>query len=315
MDKLKLIFMGTPEFAVPSLETLLKSGHDVVAVVTAVDKPGGRGLRVKPSPVKRFAQLQLVPVLQPESLQDAAFLEELRRFAADLYVVVGFRILPDAVFTLPPLGTVNLHASLLPKYRGAAPINWAVINGDSESGLSTFFIEKKVDTGNIILQERHPIGPDQTAGELYCEMSTVGAGLLLRTVNLIAAGKAPCIQQQGESTRAPKLTREICEIQWQEPAKKIHNLIRGLSPHPCAFTYINGKLLKIYRSKLSQLADCTGSAGEVVRAVRKTGDIFVVCGDGTTISLKDVQIECKKRMLTGDFLLGNQIEAGTKLGV
>ncbi len=307
--------MGTPEFAVPSLERLLESEHSVAAVVTATDKPGGRGLKICESPVKRCARLHDLPITQPESLRDERFIETLRAHAVDLFVVVGFRILPEEIFTLPPLGTVNLHASLLPKYRGAAPINWAIINGESESGLTTFFIEKQVDTGNIILQTRLPIGPDQTAGELHDAMAPEGAELLLQTVNLIASGEAPREIQRGEPTRAPKLTRELCALQWQRSASDVHNLVRGLSPCPCAFTYLGGKLLKIYRTQLVQPSECSGAPGEVLRVAKKTGDIVVACSEGTALSLKEIQLECKKRMYADEFLSGCPIEVGTKLGV
>ena len=238
--------MGTPQFAVVSLNKLLAADKNVVAVVTASDKPAGRGLKLQASPVKKVALMAHLPVLQPDKLSDPDFIQKLSTFKADLFVVVAFRILPESVFTMPPKGTVNLHGSLLPKYRGAAPINWAIINGESETGVTTFFIRKEVDTGNIIATRAIPITANMTAGELHDFMAEVGADLLLETIRKIESATVKTTEQDETlSTKAPKIHREDCIINFNQSAQNVHNFIRGLSPYPAAYTYLKGKKIGV----------------------------------------------------------------------
>ena len=305
--------MGTPDFAVPSLERLIFGSHMVAAVVTAPDKPSGRGLKLRPSPVKRCAESHSLPIIQPAQLNDPEFILALQQYNADLYVVVGFRILPPEIFTLPPKGTINLHASLLPKFRGAAPINWAIINGETTTGVTTFFIDKKVDTGTIIGQKSVSIGPDETAGELHDKLAQDGALLMEETVNLIAENRANPQQQKGEVTRAPKIDKQLCEIQWEKSAQKVHNLIRGLSPYPGAFTYLENQILKIYRASVIRPHSQNRSPGEIVNVSAKNGEIDIATGDGI-VRLLEIQREGKKRMTAAEFLLGHSLMTGAVLG-
>lgn len=308
---MKILFMGTPEFAIPSLEKLIGSHHQVLAVVTGPDKPVGRGLKLSPTPVKKIAQRHGIPVLTPEKLSDELFITALRQIPADLYVVVAFRILPTAVFTIPSQGAINLHASLLPKYRGAAPINWAIINGENETGVTTFFIEQQVDAGNWILQRRVPIAPDETAGELHDRLSLIGADLLLETVDLIETGRAPRHPQQGEITRAPKITREICHIDWQKDSIAIYNLIRGLSPLPRAFTYYQDQELKICRAHVvSHDSICSGIPGQIIEIHKEA--ILVATGRGV-LAISELQPENKRRMSAAEYLRGHRMIIGDLL--
>ena len=241
----RIIFMGTPEFAVASLDALVSAGHNIVGVITAPDKPSGRGMKLNESAVKQYAKEKGLHILQPEKLKNPQFLEELKSLKADLQVVVAFRMLPEVVWNMPPLGTINLHASLLPQYRGAAPINWAVINGEKETGVTTFKLQHEIDTGNVLMQETILIGENETAGELHNKMKTVGATLLLKTVNGLANGELKEIPQSSiakpaDIRHAPKIFTETAKIDWTKPVDEIHNLIRGLSPYPAAFT-ISGR--------------------------------------------------------------------------
>ncbi|MBD3373464.1 methionyl-tRNA formyltransferase, partial [candidate division KSB1 bacterium] len=229
---MKIVFMGTPDFAVPTLKTLLDSKHEVQAVVTAPDKPAGRGKKMSHSAIKKVALDHDLFVLQPEDLQDPHFVDQLNRFKADLFIVVAFRILPYEVFTLPSKGTINLHASLLPKYRGAAPINWALIRGESETGVTTFFIDRQIDTGQWLMQKRIDIDPNITAGELYEQLKALGSDLVLQTIEGLESNTLQPKSQIGEVTKAPKINRELGFLEWQKPAPELHNLIRGLSPVP-----------------------------------------------------------------------------------
>ncbi len=239
--------MGTPDFAIPSLKRLIQSRHAVVGVVTIPDKPKGRGRRLSASPVKIFALEHDLKVLTPERLEDESFVDALKELSPDLIVVVAFRILPEVIFSLPPLGTINLHASLLPKYRGAAPINWAIMNGETKTGLTTFYIKKKVDTGDIILQREIEIYPEENFGQLHDRMAELGAEVLLQTVDLIEKGEAKAFRQdEALATPAPKITPEHCQIDWSREAVQIKNQIRGLAPSPGAFTQFRGKILKIF---------------------------------------------------------------------
>lgn len=304
---MKIVFLGTAEFAVPSLRELLKSSHEVVAVVTSRDKPAGRGLRLRSSPVKAIAQQQLrLPVLQPGELGDSEFADRLRVLHADLFVVVAFRILPPEVFSIPPAGTLNLHASLLPKYRGAAPIQWAIINGERETGVSTFFIEEKVDTGDLILQEKVAIRDDETAGELSARLAEIGAVVLCRTVDLIAAGRVPRKAQKGPSSRAPKISRETCRIDWGKTATEIHNLVRAMNPEPGAFCCLGTKEVKIFRTVPVEAVTDLGP-GAVVGV--EQDQINVSCGRGV-LSVLELQLPGKRRMATADFLRGHRLEVG-----
>ncbi|MCF2498620.1 methionyl-tRNA formyltransferase [Dyadobacter sp. CY357] len=297
--------MGTPEFAVPSLKSLVESNSNVVAVITVPDKPAGRGQKQTASPVKLYAEAQGIPVLQPEKLKNPEFLEELRSYKADLQVVVAFRMLPEVVWSMPPKGTFNLHSSLLPQYRGAAPINWAVINGETETGVTTFFIEKDIDTGKIIFQDKEPIHREDDAGSLYERLMEKGARLVVKTVRAIEAGNYPQEPQEepAEIRTAPKIFRETCEIDWQKPATAIQNFIRGLSPYPAAWTTLNGLSCKIFKSSIVEF-EANDTPGQF-RTDSKSY-LYFKTGDGW-LSIEVLQLEGKKRMEIGDFLRGNRL--------
>ncbi|WP_255698961.1 methionyl-tRNA formyltransferase [Dyadobacter sp. CY327] len=302
---LRIIFMGTPEFAVPSLKSLVESNSNVVAVITVPDKPAGRGQKQTASPVKLYAEAQGIPVLQPEKLKNPEFLEELRSYKADLQVVVAFRMLPEVVWSMPPKGTFNLHSSLLPQYRGAAPINWAVINGETETGVTTFFIEKDIDTGKVIFQDKEPIHREDDAGSLYERLMEKGARLVVKTVRAIEAGNYPQEPQEepAEIRTAPKIFRETCEIDWQKPASEIHNFIRGLSPYPAAWTTLNGLSCKIFKSSIVEF-EASDTPGQF-RTDSKSY-LYFKTSDGW-LSIDVLQLEGKKRMEIGDFLRGNRL--------
>jgi methionyl-tRNA formyltransferase len=308
---MRLVFMGTPEFALPTLRTLCKSRHEVVCVVTRPDRPKGRGQRPAGSMVKAEALKMNLPVLQPERLKDPGFIQALKEYHADCFVVVGFRILPPEVFTLPPRGTVNLHSSLLPKYRGAAPIRWAIIHGERETGVSVFFIEKEVDTGELILQEKVPIGEDENAGELHDKLSAVGAGAVLRAIDLVEKGKVERMPQKGEPTPAPRILPEHCRIQWNRSPGQIVNLIRGLSPFPGAFTLMEGKRLKVIKARVvTEDSQRYGLPGEIIE-IQKEG--LVVSAKNGKILIMEIQLEGKRRMEVDAFLRGYSLAVGTVL--
>jgi methionyl-tRNA formyltransferase len=310
---MRIVFMGTPDFAIPSLEKLIESKHEVVGVVTGPDKPKGRGLRLSESPVKKFSKEHDLKILTPENLKSDDFCYSFKELSPDLSVVVAFRILPEKIFSLPPLGTINLHASLLPKYRGAAPINWALINGEAKTGLTTFFIQKKVDTGDLILQKEIDILPEENFGELHDRMASLGADFLLQTVDLIERGEVkPAIQDDAQATPAPKITPEHCRIDWSREAVQIKNLIRGLSPTPAAFCLYNGKILKIYRATVIGESPFSEGWGEVV-APNKKEELWVRTPKGI-LSLLEVQPEGKRKMSAAEFVRGYRIKAGEKLG-
>ena len=303
---MRIVFMGTPEFAVPSLRILLEHAYEIPAVVTAPDKPRGRGQQVSNTRVKEFAVQRHISVLQPETLNDSEFISEMRSLKPDLIVVVAFRILPKELYTLPLLGSFNLHASLLPKYRGAAPINWAIIKGERESGVTTFFLQEKVDTGSILLQARVNISPDETAGMLHDKLSEVGAEIVLQTVRLIELGKAqPRLQDDTLACPAPKFFKEDCRINWNMPSRQVHNFIRGLSPHPAAWTTHKGKVIKIYHSSVME----TLSAHPGVVFQRTAGMLSIGTGEGA-VSLLEIQQEGKRRLGIVEFLRGYEIEQG-----
>ncbi|UOE48065.1 methionyl-tRNA formyltransferase [Mucilaginibacter sp. SMC90] len=302
---MRIIFMGTPQFAVASLDALLKAGSNIVAVVTAPDKPAGRGQKVSESTVKQYAVANGLKVLQPEKLKNEDFIAELKALKADLQVVVAFRMLPEAVWNMPPKGTINLHASLLPQYRGAAPINWALINGEKESGVTTFFLKHDIDTGNILFTEKITLTGHEDAGELHDRLMNKGAGLLVKTVKAVESGRYnehPQSQLTAgtELKHAPKIFKDDCQIDWTQPALSIYNKIRGLSPVPTAFTELNGKNLKVYASEY-QLSETDIQPGDFLTD-NKTYLKFAA-KDGFVL-LKDIQLEGKKRMGIEDFLRG-----------
>ncbi len=305
-NPLRVIFMGTPEFAVASLQALVEHDISVVAVITAPDKPQGRGRKLGHSPIKEYALSQGLPILQPPNLKSADFLKELQSYRADLQVVVAFRMLPEAVWDMPPLGTFNLHASLLPQYRGAAPINWAIINGETETGITTFKIQHAIDTGNILFQEREPIQPDDTAGTLYERLMHRGAALLVRSVRTIASGDYTLSPQPEEGTlkEAPKLQPETCRVDWQQPAETVRNFVRGLAPYPAAWTTLNG-----LRCKLFEVAD-TGIADDTLIPGQYTTDnksyLHIKARD-TLVVVHDLQLEGKRRLPIDEFLRGNSL--------
>ena len=319
LESLRIVFMGTPEFAVASLDALLKENFNVVGVITAPDKPAGRGMKLTESAVKRYAIEKGLHILQPVKLKDPIFLEELGSLHADIQVVVAFRMLPEAVWNMPPMGSVNLHGSLLPQYRGAAPINWAVIKGEKVTGVTTFKLKHEIDTGDILLQESFPIGENDTAGDVHDKMKDIGARLLVQTLKGLADGSLKETPQESLTTNsntsnisddralkhAPKLTTEHCRINFNKTVEEVHNLIRGLSPLPAAFTELNGKMLKIYKSEKGwpgrESPSTTMRPGEHI----SDGKTFLrfACADGY-IGVKELQLEGKKKMMTEDFLRG-----------
>lgn len=311
-ENLRIIFMGTPDFAVGTLKALVENDYNIVAVVTMPDKPMGRhGSVLQPSAVKQYAQSVGLPVLQPERLKDEGFLEQLRSFKADLQIVVAFRMLPEVVWNMPPMGTFNLHASLLPQYRGAAPINWAIINGEKETGVTTFFLQQEIDTGEIVFQERLLIGEEDNVGDIHDRLMDMGAALTLRTVDAVLSGSAPRVPQSewmktngGELRPAPKLFRENTQIDWNRSACDIHNFIRGLSPYPAAWTNMvdangNSTVMKIFESRV--VAGCMEPGN-----IETDGKTYIYIGtrDGL-VSILSLQLAGKKRMSVADFLRGH----------
>jgi len=296
---MKIVFMGTPDFAVPSLKLLLESKYEIAAVVTAPDKERGRGRKVSFTPVKEFALQNNLPVLQPEKLKNQGFVNQLQDFNVDLFVVVAFRILPAEVFNIPSKGSFNLHGSLLPKYRGAAPIQWAIINGENETGVTTFKLEQKVDTGNIYLQEKLKIEDEDDLGTVHDKMSVLGAEVVLRTVDLIDSGNYELKKQDDSlASAAPKIKKETGKIDWTKGTEEIHNLVRGLSPFPGAYFYYNDRQIKIYKTKLSYSENLKPSE---IKQTKK--ELYIGTGDGT-LEILELQQEGKKRMRTEEFLRG-----------
>ncbi len=334
---LRIIFMGTPEFAVASLDALVKAGCNIAGVITAPDKAAGRGMQLQQSAVKKYAAENNLYILQPEKLKNPEFLEALQSLKADLQIVVAFRMLPVVVWDMPPMGSVNLHGSLLPQYRGAAPINWAVINGETETGVTTFKLQHEIDTGHILLQESFPIGENETAGEVHDRMKEIGAALLVKTVKGLADGTlqerpqsaveassmvngqssieepanvgihSPFTIHHSPPKHAPKIFTETCKIDFSKTVSEVHNLIRGLSPFPGAFTFLNEKMLKIFKSEKeisSPALQGTFKLGEA----KTDGKTFLqfTCSDGY-ISVKELQLEGKKKMAVEDFLRGDKL--------
>lgn len=308
----RVVFMGTPDFAVPSLQKIAESGHEIVGIVTRPDKPRGRGQKLQPTEVKAAAQdLGLdVPILQPDSLKDKGFQADLKALEADLFAVVAFLILPRDVLAIPPLGSVNVHPSLLPKYRGAAPIQWAVINGEMETGVTIFRLSPRIDAGDVLIQEHVVIGADETAGELYERLKVKGAELLVQAIHGVANGSITPIPQSDEGvTRAPKLEKDDGRIDWTKSAEAIRNLIRGVNPFPGAFTLWQDQVLKVHRASV---VDGTGEPGRVVNVDNKTG-VHVGTQEGVLV-LDEVQPAGKKRMSGADFVRGYAVTVGEMLG-
>jgi methionyl-tRNA formyltransferase len=304
---LKVVFMGTPQFAVPTLEKIIQH-HNVLAVVTTPDKPAGRGLKLTSSAVKQFAVSHQLPVLQPEKLSDKNFLNQLQSFNADVFVVVAFRMLPESVWNMPPLGTFNLHASLLPKYRGAAPINFAIINGEKETGVTTFKIQKEIDTGKIALQKKITIDEKDTAGTLHDKLMIIGADVMLETLNLLEKNQLELKpQNDSEASYAPKITKEFCKINWNNTAENIYNFIRGLSPYPAAYTYFEINQKKLYCKILwaEKIIDTHSySIGSILTDNKNYIKVAVMDG---FIDIQTIQPEGKKSMSVQEFLRGNKI--------
>ena len=315
---LRIVFMGTPEFAVASLDKLVNAGCNIVGVITAPDKAAGRGLQLQQSAVKQYALQNELNILQPEKLKNPQFLAELKSLQADLQIVVAFRMLPQLVWDMPPMGTVNVHGSLLPQYRGAAPINWAIINGEKETGVTTFKLKHEIDTGDILMSTIIPVGDNETAGELHDRMKEIGATLLLNTVNGLTAGNlkelpqattikaVPTAGLQPALKHAPKIVTETCQVNWNKPVQEVYNLVRGLSPYPTAFTFLGGRKLKLYQTE-----KITAAIGDDHSAVTPAGEfktdqktfLYFACADGY-LSIKELQLEGKKKMAIADFLRG-----------
>ncbi len=303
---LRIVFLGTPDFAAASLKILVENEVNVVAVVTAPDKPKGRGKKMGMSAVKEYALKAELPVLQPTNLKSPDFMKELEGYNADLQIVVAFRMLPVAVWDMPSLGTFNLHASLLPHYRGAAPINWAIINGEKETGVTTFFLKHEIDTGEIIYQEKEPIHDDDNVGTLYNRLMNKGANLVLKTVRAIEKGDYIRTPQQisGEVNHAPKIFKEDCKIDWQKPSESVRNFIRGMAPYPAAWSELQGKTVKIFEVRKSSegtnkpIGEFYSDGKNYLRVNTKDG----------TLEVTDLQLEGKKRMPVGEFLRGFQFD-------
>ena len=297
---MKIIFMGTPDFSIPSLNSIYKSNHELAAIVTTPDKERGRGRKITFTPVKQFAVERNIPVYQPEKLKsNFEFIDQIKELHPDLFVVVAFRILPKEVFEIPKFGSFNLHASFLPKYRGAAPIQWALINGEKETGLTTFKLAEKVDTGNIYLQEKVEIFPTDNFETLHDRMSLLGAELVLKTVDLIESENYELKQQDDSlASPAPKITKEICLIDWNKPAEEIHNRVRGLSPYPAAYFVYNNKVLKVYKTEIVERNDL-----KPFQIHQTKTELFIGCGKDA-LRILEIQQEGKKRMGIEEFLRG-----------
>jgi methionyl-tRNA formyltransferase len=303
----RIIFMGTPEFAVASLNKLVETGCNIVGVITAPDKAAGRGMQLQQSAVKIYAVEKGLHILQPEKLKNPEFLAELKSLQADLQIVVAFRMLPEVVWDMPPLGTINLHGSLLPQYRGAAPINWAIINGEKETGVTTFKLQQEIDTGDILLAEKIAIRADETASELHDEMKEIGAALLLKTVQGFMDGSLKETPQifSVELKHAPKIFTETCKIDWTKPVDEVYNLIRGLAPYPAAFTFLEEKKLKIYKAEKNSVDGQTETVRPLAGSYKtdKKTNLQFACADGY-INILELQLEGKKKMNVEDFLRG-----------
>ena len=306
---MRVVFMGTPDFAVPSLQKLLDAGFEVCAVYTQPDKPKGRGHKLQAPPVKELALQHEIPVFQPTSLRKEEVQQELQSFQPDVIVVVAYgKILPKAVLDLPRLGCINVHGSLLPKYRGAAPIQWTVINGDGIGGVTTMFMGEGLDTGDMLLKAETPVGAEETAGQLFDRLKDLGADLLLETLEKLEQGTlTPIPQNEEDATHAPMLSKELSVIDWSKPARELHNLIRGLNPWPSAYSYLDGKKLKIHASRVVE------GSGEAGKAFAKDGNLLVYCGEDA-LELTEIQTENGKRMDGKSYLLGHPLNKDSRFG-
>lgn len=312
-ESLKIVYMGTPDFAVESLRALVEGGYNIAAVVTMPDKPMGRhGSVLQPSPVKQYALEQGLKIMQPANLKDPQFIEELRSLQADLQIVVAFRMLPEVVWQMPKFGTFNAHASLLPKYRGAAPINWAVINGETETGITTFFLKHEIDTGDIIQQVRIPISETDNVETVHDKLMVLSGKLVTETVDNIIAGTVKSIPQDQftnvELTPAPKIFRDTCRIDWNQPTKKVYDFIRGLSPYPAAWTTLDGKAVKIFEAEREAIS----TPGEKPGTIQTDGKTYmkVITSDGA-LNILTLQLEGKRRMPISDLLRGFKLAENT----
>ncbi|MCI8649896.1 MAG: methionyl-tRNA formyltransferase [Anaerotruncus sp.] len=306
---MRIVFMGTPDFAVPSLARLLADGQEIVGVFTQPDKPKGRGYQLAPPPVKELALKHGLEVFQPAKMRDGEALAILKQLAPDLIIVVAYgKILPKEILELPQYGCINVHGSLLPKYRGAAPIQWSVLNGDAVAGVTTMYMAQGLDTGDMILSKQTPIGADETSGELFERLSQLGAQLLAETVALVAQGSAPRVaQQEQDASYAPMLAKEQAAVDWNRSAVQVHNLVRGMNPWPVAYTMLDGKRLRIYRVKP---VEANGEAGVVLEGGKR---LVVACGTAA-VEILELQADGSKRMQAVDYLRGHPVAAGIKLG-
>lgn len=304
---MKVVFMGTPDFAVPTLKALIDN-HEVTAVVSQPDKPKGRGKHLMPTPVKEVALEYNIPIYQPVSAKDSSFVEELSKIEADVFVVVAYgQLLPESILKIPKYGCINVHGSLLPKYRGAGPIQWSIINGESKTGVTIMYMEKGLDSGDMILKEEIEITPNDDYGTLHDKMAPVGAKALIKALELIEKGEVKAEKQiDSESTYAPRITKEIAQIDWRKSSKDIVNMIRGMRPTPCAFSFLNEEMVKIWWA--TEIDGYEGKFGEVVDVLPKMG-VVVKTGD-TAVIITELQVKGGKKMATADYLLGHTIEKG-----
>ena len=310
---MKIVFMGTPDFAQKSLEALYNAGHEILAVVTNIDKPKGRGMKLVESPVKEYAKSKNLTIFQPEKVRkNIEFIEQIKKLEPDVICVVAYgKILPSEILEIPKLGCINVHASLLPKYRGAAPIQWAVLNGDKTTGVTTMYMDVGMDTGDMILKQEVEIGENETTGELWDRLSIIGADLLVKTLDQIEKGTAPRIKQSDDFTMAPMLNKEISKIDWKEKtAQQIKNLVRGLNPIMGAYSYLNGKKIKFWKVEVEKDTNLNQENGTVIKANDKEG-LYIKAKDGV-LKIIEIQGENAKRMNANDFLRGNKIEIGQK---
>ena len=310
---MKIVFMGTPDFAQKSLEALYNARHEILAVVTNIDKPKGRGMKLVESPVKEYAKSKNLTIFQPEKVRkNIEFIEQIKKLEPDVICVVAYgKILPSEILEIPKLGCINVHASLLPKYRGAAPIQWAVLNGDKTTGVTTMYMDVGMDTGDMILKQEVEIGENETTGELWDRLAIIGADLLVKTLDQIEKGTAPRIKQSDDFTMAPMLNKEISKIDWQEKtAKQIKNLVRGLNPIMGAYSYLNGKKIKFWKVEVEEDTNSNQENGTVIKANDKDG-LYIKAKDGI-LKIIEIQGENAKRMNANDFLRGNKIEIGQK---
>lgn len=306
-DNMKIVFMGTPDFAVPCLERLVSDGHEVVGVFTQPDKPKGRGYELCPPPVKVCANDNNIPVFQPKSMRDGESLKILEKLSPELTIVTAYgKILPPEILYLPKYNSINIHASLLPKYRGSAPIQWSILNGENETGITSMLMDEGIDTGDMLLSQPVKITENMTAGELHDELSKVGAEVMSKTIKSLQNGELKSVKQDNEkSCYAPMLSKELCPIDFNRTAQEVHNQVRGLSPWPVATAMLGGKKVKIHKTKLSDKAG--SKPGEIVYV---NGSVVVSCGDKKCIEILELQLEGKKRMCAKDFLLGHTISCG-----